>query len=399
VSVLFWSMAAVIAYAYVGYPLTVAVAARVLDRGVRKGAVYPRMSVIIAAYDEADSIGDKIRNVLASDYHADRLEVIVASDGSTDGTVRRASEVLSPRVRVLDLPRQGKAAALAAAVGHAAGDVLVFTDANTRFRRDSLGLLARSFNDPSVGGVAGRTTYVVGEGAEATGQGEDLYWEYDTWLKGLETWTGSVVSAHGGLYAVRRELFRPVEDPAVTDDFAISTAVVEQGRRLVFEPRAVAFERTMGRGPVEFRRRVRLMTRGIRGVLLRRRLLNPFRHGFYSVALASRKVVRRLVVLAFLPVLVASIALAPTSTFYAGAALGQVSLLWLAGLGWVLRSTPLGRWAVLYVPMFFCMANLAALVALWNVARGRRIERWTPHRHDSAADEGPAVAVPDRHVG
>jgi hypothetical protein len=149
------------------------------------------------------------------------------------------------RVQVLDLPRRGKAAALADGAYHATGEILVFTDANTMFEPNALAMLARNFADPDVGGVAGRTQYVVAAEAESAGRGEDLYWRYDTWLKSLETKTGSVVSAHGGMYAIRRALFRPVEDPAVTDDFAISTAIVAQGKRLVFEPAAVGRERTM----------------------------------------------------------------------------------------------------------------------------------------------------------
>ena len=398
-SVLFWSVVAAIAYAYVGYPLTLALAARILDRRVRVGAERPRLSIVIAAYDEADGIEARIRNVLASDYPADLLEVVIASDGSTDDTVARARSIDADGVRVLDLPRGGKAAALAEGARRASGEILVFSDANTIFRPDALAMLARNFADPQVGGVAGHTGYVLEDGVDSTGRGEDLYWRYDTWMKSLESRTGSVVSAHGGMYAVRRELFRPVEDPAVTDDFAISTAVVDQGKRLVFEPRAVGWERTMADGGVELRRRVRLMTRGIRGVILRRRLLNPLRHGFYAVALGSRKVLRRLVPLGFPVLLVTSLVLAETGVFYALVAAAQIGVVALAGLGWMLRDSALGRSPLLYAPLFFCLANLASLWALWSVARGNRIERWTPHRHQARADDRPAAVMSDARIG
>jgi cellulose synthase/poly-beta-1,6-N-acetylglucosamine synthase-like glycosyltransferase len=307
-----------------------------------------------------------------------------------------ARSIGSPQVDVLDLPRQGKAAALADAVREARGEVLVFTDANTRFRRDALAMLASNFADPRVGGVAGHTAYDVHEDADATGHGEDLYWRYDTWLKSRETRTGSVVSAHGGMYAVRKSLFRPVEDPAVTDDFAISTAVVDQGHRLVFEPRALGYEHTMAESGSEFRRRVRLMTRGLRGVVLRRDLLNPFEHGFYAVAFASRKVLRRLVPLAFVPLFVASCALAFDSAFFALLALGQAALCALALAGWALRDTQPGRSPVLYVPFFFLLANAAALLAIANMARGRRIERWTPQRHDNTPSKREPIVSSSR---
>jgi cellulose synthase/poly-beta-1,6-N-acetylglucosamine synthase-like glycosyltransferase len=302
------------------------------------------------------------------------------------------------RVQVLDLPRRGKAAALADGAHHATGEILVFTDANTMFEPDALAMLVRNFADPDVGGVAGRTGYVVAAEAESAGRGEDLYWRYDTWLKGLETKTGSVVSAHGGMYAIRRGLFRPVEDPAVTDDFAISTAIVAQGKRLVFERDAFGKECTMAESGTEFRRRVRLMTRGLTGVLLRRSLLNPFRYGFYSVALVSRKVLRRVVPLAFAPLVLATLLLAPTSRFFAALAVAQVAFVALALGGWALRGTALGKQPLFYVPFFFTLANVASLVALWNVVRGMRIEVWTPQRHapPSRAAVGTGAAVEAR---
>lgn len=383
-TVVFWSLVAIVAYGYFGYPVTAAIAGLLLDRKVRKEPVTPPLSVVIAAYDEEDDIVARLENIFESRYPRDRIEVVVASDGSTDDTVALASGVDPARVRVLDLPRRGKAAALASAAAQATGEIVVFTDANTMFHRDALAMMARNFADPDVGGVAGRTEYVVTADVQSSGRGEDLYWRYDTWLKHLETRTGSVVSAHGGMYAIRRELFRPVENPAVTDDFAISTAVVAQGKRLVFEPDALGLEKTMARSGPEFRRRVRLMTRGLSGVLLRRELLNPVRHGFYSVALASRKVLRRALPLFFPPVFVLSILLAPTSTFYLAIAAAQVAFLSLAILGWATRGSRIGRNPVFYVPFFFCLANLACVAALWNLAQGRRIERWTPQRHTAA---------------
>jgi cellulose synthase/poly-beta-1,6-N-acetylglucosamine synthase-like glycosyltransferase len=377
----FWTVVALVAYTYVGYPLLVAAVAWLLRRDVAKACTFPSLSVVIAAFDEAEEIEARIRNVLDSVYPQGNLEVIVASDGSTDGTVMRARMVAPTRVRVLDLPRRGKAAALASGAMYARGDVLVFTDANTCFRHDALYHLALNFGDARVGGVAGNTEYRVGKDVEATGRGEDLYWRYDSWLKRQETRTGSVVSAHGGIYAVRRELFRPVEDPGVTDDFAISTAVVDQGKRLVFEPEAIAWERPMSEGSIEFHRRVRLMTRGVRSVLLRRRLLDPFHHGFYAVALFSRKVLRRVLPLSFPVLLVSSLALAAQGPFFAGLAAAQVGLVGLAGMGWLMRREAVGRSVVLYAPLYFLLANLASLAALWNVARGVRIERWAPQRH------------------
>jgi glycosyltransferase involved in cell wall biosynthesis len=396
----FWVSVAFLVYGYAGFPLLVGVVGRIRNRRVLKAPVTPTVSLIIAAYNEEEGIRQRIENALQMDYPADRLDVIVASDGSTDGTEAALSDLDPGKVRVLSLPRRGKARALEAAVPQSRGEVLVFSDANTLFEPGALRALVRNFADPEVGGVAGHTGYVVPQNGESAGRGEDLYWRYDSWLKGLETRTGSVISAHGGMYALRRELFRPLEDLAVTDDFGISTAVVEQGWRLVFEPEARGYERTVGQSAGEFSRRVRLMTRGLRGVVLRRRLLNPARYGFYSVSFFSHKVLRRTLPL-FLPVLlVSSVALAPQGTLYMTAAGAQGMFYSLALAGWALRNRRGGRLKPLYIPFFFCLANLAAVVALWNLVRGKRIERWSPQRHGShpRTNGGPAK-VPSSNAG
>lgn len=237
--VIFWAAAVALLYAYFGFPVLLAIVGAILQRRVARAAITPRISLIIAAYNEQEVMAARLENARALDYPREQLEIIVASDGSSDATAEIAERY---GVRVLRLPRQGKIHALRAAVEQATGEILVFSDANTMYDRAALRWLAANFADPTVGGVAGHTGYRLSAGREASADGEDLYWGYDTFLKRLETLTGSVVSAHGGIYALRRELFRFPSDTAVTDDFAISTAIIEQGHRLVFEPRARAWE-------------------------------------------------------------------------------------------------------------------------------------------------------------
>jgi cellulose synthase/poly-beta-1,6-N-acetylglucosamine synthase-like glycosyltransferase len=377
----FWLAAAWLAYIYAGFTLLVALVGRLRRQDVRKRAITPRVSVVIAAYNEEAVIGERLRNVLALDYPADRVDVIVAADGCTDGTEAIVKGWGDARVRLVSIERGGKIAALDAAVRRATGDLLVFTDANVECHPGALRAITANFADPEVGGVAGRTSYRLEAGSESSSRGERAYLDYDTRLKQLESFTGSVVSAQGGLYAIRRRLYRPVEDPAVTDDFAISTAVVEQGYRLVFEPEACGTEFAVPEAAREFRRRVRLMTRGLRGVMLRRRLLNPFRYGFYAVVLFSHKVLRRLAPLPLALLAVTAAWLAPAAWFYAAAAAGQAAFYALAAAGWALRRTPAGHVKALSVPFYFCMANLACAVAVAQAIGGRRIDRWQPQRH------------------
>lgn len=370
-----------LAYAYGGFAAVIALAGWLKPRPVRRAPVTPRASLIIAAYNEEECIEARIHNALAMEYPRASLEIIIASDGSDDRTATIADRYAGHGVRVLRLPRAGKIHALNAAAAAATGDLLVFSDANTMCESGALLALARNFADPTVGGVAGHTGYALETRSESSSRGENLYWEYDTWLKELESLSGSVVSAHGGLYAIRRGLYLPVIDPAVTDDFAISTAVIEQGYRLVFEPQARAIEFAIPEARREFRRRVRLMTRGLRGVLLRRRLLNPARYGFYSLVLFSHKVVRRLAPLALAAIAAASAYLAPASPIYAALFAAQVAFYALAVAGFVLRRRRVGRLKAIYVPFFYCMANLASAVALIELMRGTRIALWQPQRH------------------
>lgn len=383
--ILFWAAVVSLAYGYAGYPLLVIAVGAIRGQRVLRAPITPRASILIAAYDEEDVIAERLENALGLDYPSGSLEIIVASDGSTDRTEAVVESFAHRGVRLLRLPRRGKIPALIDAAALATGDILVFSDANITFERGALRALVRGFADPAVGGVAGNTLYRLPADREGSAEGEGLYWRYDAWLKEMESRTGSIVSAHGGLYGIRRELFQPPRETAVTDDFAISTAVVEQGRRLVFDREAVAYEIAIGEADREFRRKVRLMTRAWRSVMLRRRLLNPFGYGFYSVVLFSHKVLRRLLPLALLALLGSSLALADAGGMYGVAAAAQVGFYALAVLGWVVRGGRKGRHSVLFVPFYYCLANTAALVALARFLAGNRIELWQPQRHTARA--------------
>ena len=381
----FWLAVALIIYSYAGFSLLVIAVARLRNRRVQQKPVTPRVSLIIPVWNEEKAIAERLENALALDYPSDRLEIIVASDGSDDDTHRIVSGYAPQGVRLLSFPRRGKIYALKDAVAKSTGEILVFSDANSMYKREALRMLVRNFADPEVGGVCGNQIYLKARQADTTSEGEGLYWSFDKWLKSLESLTGSIVSAHGAIYAIRRELYQPPASAAVTDDFAISTAVIEQGRRLVFEPEAIAYEEPTPSASLEFGRKVRIMTRGLRGVLLRRRLLNPFRYGFYSLELFSHKVLRRLVPFFLLVLLAASWILSGTGRFYFAVAVAQTLFYLLAGAGYLLRRRQIGRLKFFYVPFFYCLANAAAFIAVIRLLRGKRVEFWQPQRHGSAA--------------
>ncbi len=383
--VVFWAAVAVLAYVFVLFPVIVALRSLVRPRPYATGDVTPRVSVVIAAYNEAAVIARKLENTLSLDYPEDRLEIIVASDGSSDGTddiVRRYAE---RGVRLLSLPRGGKVAALNAAAAAATGEILVFSDANSMYERDAIRMLVRPFADPSVGGVAGNQRYAAPVGLGGSAIGERNYWSFDRALKVAESRAGNVVSATGAIYAVRRALFRGVP-PGVTDDFVTSTAVIAQGRRLVFEPNAVAYEPTGASSDAEFARKVRIMTRGLRAVWTMRELLDPRRHGFYALQLASHKLLRRLMAAPLVVIAATGAMLSRRGGFYRRATIAQAVLYGFAAIGLLFEETTLGRKKIFALPAFFALVNAASIRAVWNVARGRVIDRWEPSRERPPKD-------------
>jgi cellulose synthase/poly-beta-1,6-N-acetylglucosamine synthase-like glycosyltransferase len=382
--ILFWGAVILIVYTYILFPALVFLRGLVRRRPYKSAEITPRVSLIIAAYNEANSIGAKLDNILSLDYPRDRLEVLIASDGSNDGTDTIVHSYAEQGIRLLSLPRQGKAPALNAAVAASTGEILVFSDANSIYAPDAIRALVRPFADSEVGGVAGNQCYLTRRSTSVTsdGDGERSYWNFDRKLKQFQSQAGNTISATGAIYAIRRPLFRPV--PAgVTDDFATSTRVIAQGYRLVFAPDALAYEPVAGSSGAEFGRKVRLITRGLRAVLVMRELLNPFRYGFYAFQLFSHKVLRRLVVFPLLVLFLVSPLLWRNGLFYQAATLAQVGFYSFGALGMLLAGTRLGRSKVFTIPFFFCMVNTASLVATLNVLRGHRIELWETERQQA----------------
>ena len=375
---LLWGSAFAIAFTYVGAPVVILVRAFLRPRPVAAAPIEPSVSVVIAARNEAASIGARLDNLAALDYPLDRLEVVVASDGSDDDTVAIARRRAGERVTVLDLGRVGKADALNAAVARAGGEIVVFSDANTAFASDAIRALVAPFADPEVGGVAGNQVYT--KARQAPGEaGERSYWDFDRLLKRAESAAGSTVSATGAIYALRRELV-PSIVAGVTDDFYTSTAVIDRGRRLVFAPDAIASEPPASSTNREYGRKVRIISRGFRAVAARRALLDPSRTGFYAFQLGWHKLARRLMAVPLLVMALASAALIGAGWRYRLFALLQATAYGAAAVGLLAPNSRIGRSKPVVLGAFFVMVNAASLHAAVNVLRGKRIERWEPTR-------------------
>ncbi len=390
--IVFFTALSLLVYAYLLFPLLLLVRGLIWRRGYKTAEITPRVSIVIVAYNEAESIGAKLDNLLALDYPADRREIIVASDGSDDGMNDIVRSYAGHGVRLLEFPRQGKVPSLNAAVEQTCGDVLVFTDANSMFTAEALRKLVAPLADPQVGAVAGNQRYTRGAG-NAASIGERLYWKFDRALKRMQSKSGSVIAATGAIHAIRRELFQPAP-PGVCDDFVISARAIEQGYRLAFEPEAIAEEPTAPTDGAEFSRRVRIIVRGLGALWVLRRLFNPFRYGFYSVQLASHKLLRWSTGWLLLILLGVSLVLHGQGMFYAIALWTQIAFYGCALLAFVSRNTSWARRCKpLAIPYYFCLVNLAVVRAWLRLLSGKRLDVWTSQRGPASTPHKPDVAA------
>jgi glycosyltransferase involved in cell wall biosynthesis len=377
---LFWGSLALVAYTYVVFPLLLLARGALQPRPVRSRPITPSVTLLMAVRNEEAAIAAKLANVDDLDYPADHLEVVIASDGSDDRTEDIVAAHDGRPVLLLRLPRRGKAPALNDALARASGEVVVFTDANSRLAPDAIRQLVAPLADPEVGGVAGNQVYAPHSHANGGAEGERAYWSLDRLLKLAETRAGNTISATGALYAVRRSLVDPIPD-GVTDDFYTSVGVIVKGSRLVFAPAAVAYEHPSRSGRLEFRRKVRIMTRGLAAIRARSILLDPRRHGFYAVQLLSHKVLRRLMGVPLVVIAAVSPSLWAGGAIYRLATLAQTAFYALAVAG--LMPWRGARHRLFSVPAFICSTLVASMIATWNTVRGRRIDRWEPTRDES----------------
>ncbi|MGZ5431371.1 MAG: glycosyltransferase family 2 protein [Thermoanaerobaculia bacterium] len=393
-AVVFWLCLLVCLYVYFGYPALLWIASRFRTKPVAEADLTPRVSFIVAACNEENVIARKIENTLALDYPAALVEIIIASNGSTDRTNEIVRRFDNPRVRLLVLEKPGKMEALNQAVQLATGEILVFTDADFMLDSHTLRLMARKFADPEVGGVSGARKPGIVRKGDATGEGEGLYVRWDRLQKILESRIGSVYAADGLLYAIRSTLYVPLDDPNRGDDMTISTQVPLAGYRLLFEPRATAWEESPIHARSEFRRKARIANRCTRALLGHGRRL--FTAGFYTVEVLSHKVLRHAIPFFLIPMFCASVVLAPHRRFYAIALTGQVVVYALGLAGAALRNTSAGYWKVFSVPYYFCFVNAAAFVGLLQWMTGRGTKAWTTRALDSAPHrdrDGAAVGI------
>ncbi len=373
---IFWSCAGLVAYAYVGYPLAVFIASRLFGRR-RQPQDYddeqlPQISLLIAAYNESRVIGKRLENALAMDYPRDKLEIVIASDGSSDGTNEIVERYADRGVVLLAFPqRRGKSVVLNDAVSRLRGDVMLLSDANTMMDPQAARCLVRWFSDPAIGAVCGwLDLYDTRVGCNADG----IYWRYESFLKRCEGRLDAMLGANGAIYAMRRDLFQPIQADTLIDDLTIPLlAKLHSGCRIVYDKRAVAFEQTAPDIQAEFRRRARIGAGGFQAIARLWQLLHP-RFGWTAFAFLSHKVLRWCSPFFLVGMLLTNLLLARVPG-YGTLLLAQIAFYALASVGnWITLRGWTGR--LLRLPALFTVMNLALLVGFVRWLRGPQSAVW-----------------------
>lgn len=366
-----------IAYHYVIYPVIINVLAGLKSsrQAITPEAesYEPRVSLVIAAFNEEKVIAGKLDNALQLEYPADRFEVIVVADGSDDGTQEVASRYSDRGVKVLWEPeRKGKSAALNRGVAEAKGDIVVLSDANNDFGKNAIRALVAPFRNPKVGGVCGLKSIATGEGRESEA-GDSLYWRYESAIKQAESDLGSITTADGEIFAVRKSDYPEIPRHVVNDDAYITIALVDKGLRVLYEQAAVSYELASKSLVDDFHVKVRMVSGGFQTVMMHwKRLLVP--RDQFAWMFLSHKLLRWLMPWCLLAFLVSSF-------WYSGNRLVMVVLIAqivcyvLAAVGWYKRRQP-ELPAYLYVPMYFVVMNLAAARGLLRFLTGAQTTKW-----------------------
>ena len=380
IGIVFWASVALVAYTYAGYPLIVTLAASVAGRDRAYPRATPKVTLVIAAYNEEKTIGPKLDEALTLDYPRELLHVVVAADGSDDHTASIVAGYGDRGVELVHCPeRRGKMAAINRAMQWARGEIVLFSDANNRLRPNALAEILRPFSDPSVGAVTGRKTVAGGDGL---GFSESAYWRYESHLRRMETRLGCTVGVNGEIFAMRRDLFVAPPDGVINDDQWLAAEVIRSGYRVVFRPEAVSEEPVSALAAEEVERRSRMVAGQYQAFSGLSRL--PWRRPLVLWMLVSHKLLRPLVPFGMIGALGSSIAAAVAASPTEGigglgqpwglaALLAQAAFYGVAAIG---RSLPGRLGKVAYVPRFLVDSNLAALHGLWRHLRGTQAAAW-----------------------
>lgn len=386
VEILFWVAVAVVVYTYVGYGIILWLMVKVKEWFVKPvkhpyptDEELPEMTLFIAAYNEEQVVDEKMANCLDLDYPREKLHIVWCTDGSNDHTVERLG--CWPQATVFHIPeRGGKTAAINRGLQFIHTPLVAFTDANTMLNKASLRLIAHAFLDEKVGCVAGEKRIQTNEKADAAQGGEGLYWRYESALKALDSRLYSAAGAAGELFAIRRELFQPLEEDTLLDDFVLSLRIVEQGYRIAYLKEAYAMESGSANLFEEEKRKVRIAAGGLQSIARLWPLFNPLRYGIFSFQYVSHRVLRWSIT----PVLLFALLPLNLMLLFGTECVGLYLILWLlqslfylaGGLGYYL-SMRRTKNKLLFVPCYFLFMNFNVLHGMIYLFKRNKNEKGT----------------------
>ena len=362
-----------IVFAYIGYPGSLYLLGLFKKKKVKKQIIYPSVTVIVTAHNEEARIRVKLENTVLLTYPKEKLQVIFASDGSTDQTNAIVKEYEKAGVELLSIAdRRGKESAQKAAVERATGSVIVFTDAATRLEPEGLKKIVSNFADPSVGCVSSEDRLI---GRDGNASGENFYVGYEMWLRRIESRASSIVGLSGSFFAARKEVCQDFS-PEMQSDFRTVLNCIELGLRGVSDPQALGWYQDVSDENREFDRKVRTVVRGLTVFFRHLEFLNAFRYGVFSYQFLCHKLLRWLVPAFLFTALAANTLLAREADFFLGLLFLQAIFYGLAAWGWTRReSSPR---IFIKIPLYFLTVNASILVAWWKYLRGQRLVMWTP---------------------
>lgn len=373
VEIIFWLNIGIIFYAYFGYPLFILFLSLFINHKIIKGDIEPNVTILITAYNEERNIARKLENTLSLDYPKEKLEIIVASDASEDKTDQIVREFADQGVVLHRVEgRVGKTETQNQTVKIVKGDIIIFSDATTKYKDDAIKKIVRNYNDPSIGAVSGRYEYVNPTGAPV-GLGTILFWKYENSVKSRQTRIETVTGCCGCIYSVRKSLYEPLPRDIISD-LVEPLKILEKGYRIAFEPEAVAYEETTETSQEEFGMRVRVISRGMVGLWYMRKLFNPFKYGFISFQLFSHKVLRWMIPF-LLPFLLISNLFLIGHPFYTLTLIVQI-LFYIGALGGYLLDRMGKKAKLLAIPLYYCVVNAASVVAFFRTIFGKKAIVW-----------------------
>ena len=379
--ILFWTLLGLIFYCYLGYPLLICLWARFFSKSVYKSAIFPSVSIIIAAHNEEDVIKAKLDNLLVLDYPKDQIEILIGSDASTDKTNQIIQNYQDPRLHVFINPqRRGKMMTVNDLVLQSKHEIIFFNDARQHFDKNALKNLVQNFADPSVGCASGELLFIKAEGG--TAQGVNLYWESEKFIRFHEARVHSMMGATGAIYAIRKSLYVPACTEVVLDDMFIPFKIIEKGYRAIFEETALAFDNAANSATEEYSRKARTLYGNYQIFSLFLGLFNPIKSPI-AIQLFSHKFLRVMVPFLMLILLPLNFLMIGEG-FYKLIFVLQIIFYVAAFIGILSRGQRVGIFKPIsklcYVPYVFCLLNFAALAGFFRFIRAKQDIAWEKAR-------------------